>query len=62
MRKEDRSLGQAVRSKENTHPTSRPSGVRIRERKNLTLFTATSQHLQWCLTHGRIIVFVEMDE
>lgn len=62
MRKEDRSLEQAVRSKENTHLTSRPSGARMRERKHLTLFTAKPQHLQWCLTHGRILVFVEMDE
>ena len=32
LRKEDRSLEEAVKNRESTHSTSRPSGVRIREK------------------------------
>lgn len=32
LRKEDRSLEEAVKNRESTHSTSRPSGVRIRKK------------------------------
>lgn len=41
MRKEDHSLEEAVTSRENTQPTSKPRGSRMRERRHLILFTAT---------------------
>ena len=54
LRKEDSSLEEAVTNK-NTHPTSRPRRLRMRESTWLCSLPHP-WHLQWGLTHGRILI------